>query len=205
VDITAQLGAAERDVSRSIVDGVDTVCVRLRRRYDSDLADVWQALTEPERIARWLMPVTGDLHVGGRFQLQGNAGGEILRCEPPRFLEVTFGSETSIVRVRLSPVGDGATEFELEHTVPADPAGGGGAGSLYVGPGWDGALLGLSLYLGGTPVENPAEAANSPEVQRFCKDSAYAWADVIRSSGTATEDEVAQALQVSVTHFAPDV
>ena len=44
---------------------------------------MWDACTDPERIGRWFLPVSGDLRLGGRYQLEGNAGGEILRCEPP--------------------------------------------------------------------------------------------------------------------------
>ncbi len=63
----------------------------LRRRYDASIEDVWDACTDPERLSRWFMKPTGDLRVGGTYQLEGNAGGEILRCEPPRALTVTWG------------------------------------------------------------------------------------------------------------------
>ena len=53
------------------------------------------------------MPVSGDLRLGGRFQLQGNAGGGITRCAPPRHLAVTweFGGQVSWVDVRLFEEG----------------------------------------------------------------------------------------------------
>ena len=52
--------------------------VLLRRRYDAAVEDIWDAFTDPDRMKRWFLPVTGDLRVGGCFQLEGNAGGDIL-------------------------------------------------------------------------------------------------------------------------------
>jgi uncharacterized protein YndB with AHSA1/START domain len=100
--------------------------VLLTRSYGALIEDVWDALTDPERIRRWLMPITGELKIGGSFQLEGNAGGEILECEPPSRFKVTFGGPTSLVEVRLTAgAEDETTELELDHTVPAEFAGGG--------------------------------------------------------------------------------
>src|SRR5699024_4285888 len=55
----------------------------LEQTYPAPLADVWAAVTTAERIQRWFLPVSGDLRPGGRYQFEGNAGGEILACEPP--------------------------------------------------------------------------------------------------------------------------
>lgn len=74
------------------------------------------------------------LRAGGTFQTEGNAGGEIPRCEAPRLLRVTWGGETSVVELRLAPTGDIATTLELDHTVLIEMAGS-GAGALFVGPG----------------------------------------------------------------------
>jgi uncharacterized protein YndB with AHSA1/START domain len=56
--------------------------VRQRRRYDAPVEDVWDACTNPERIRRWFLPLRGDLGPGGSYQLEGNVGGEVLRCVP---------------------------------------------------------------------------------------------------------------------------
>jgi hypothetical protein len=130
---------------------------------------VWDALTDPDRMKRWFLPVSGDLQVGGKFQLEGNAGGEILRCEPPHLLKVTFGRPTSLVELRLSPEGEDRTMLELEHTVPIEIAQN-GAGSLYAGPGWDGGFVALDLYLRGEISEDPVAAADSPVVWRIASD-----------------------------------
>jgi len=206
IDIASQLDAIHRQVEQQLpADGSgERVSVLLRRGYDAPIDDVWDAVTQPDRIKRWLMPISGELRVGGSFQLEGNAGGEILTCEPPRLLKVTFGAPTSIVEVRLTPDGDGDTVLELEHTVPIEIARS-GAGALYVGPGWDGALLGLGLFLRGEAVGDPVAAANSPEAQEFSKQSVHAWADVVKDSGTATAEQLAGATEVSLAQFAPDL
>ncbi|MDF2745260.1 MAG: activator of Hsp90 ATPase 1 family protein [Actinomycetia bacterium] len=206
IDIASQLNAIHRQVEQQLpADGSgERVSVLLRRGYDAPIDDVWDAVTQPDRIKRWLMPISGELRVGGSFQLEGNAGGEILTCEPPRLLKVTFGAPTSIVEVRLTPDGDGDTVLELEHTVPIEIAQS-GAGALYVGPGWDGALLGLGLFLRGEAVGDPVAAANSPEAQEFSKQSVHAWAEVVKDSGTATAEQLAGATEVSLAQFAPDL
>ena len=113
IDIATQLKAIDREVTRRPGPDGEEVSVRIRRTYDAAIADVWDALTDPDRMKRWFLPVTGDLRVGGSFQLEGNAGGEILGCEPPRRLRVSFGGPTSLVELRLSPEGEERTVSEL--------------------------------------------------------------------------------------------
>src|SRR5262249_5137612 len=120
IDIASQLNAIRRKVERLPPAGGsgERVSVLLRRDYDAPIDDVWDAVTRPDRLKRWFMPISGELRAGGSFQLEGNAGGEILACEPPRLLRVTFGGPTSLVEVRLIAQGEGETLLELEHTVP---------------------------------------------------------------------------------------
>ena len=84
IDIASHITAIHRGVTTAPTPGGEVVAVTLRRTYSADIEDVWNALTDPERIRRWFMPVSGDLREGGRFQLEGNASGTILRCQPPR-------------------------------------------------------------------------------------------------------------------------
>ncbi|CCH29937.1 SRPBCC family protein [Actinosynnema sp. NPDC047251] len=197
-DIADQLKAVHRAVRRG-----ETMGVLLSRTYDARADDVWDALTDPERLKRWFLPISGRLEVGGSFQLEGNAGGDILACDRPALLRVTFGGPDSIVELRLTE-HDERTQVELEHTVPLEFAPNGG-GALWVGPGWDGGFLALGLHLSGEVQGDPVEAANSPEVQRFNLESIAVWEAVIRESGTATEEELAEAVGVSKAQFAPDL
>ena len=206
IDVVSQLNAIHRQVEQQppADDAGERVSVLMRRSYDAPIGDVWDALTQPDRIRRWFMPISGELRAGGSFQLEGNAGGEILSCEPPRLLKVTFGGPTSLVEVRLTAQGESDTVLELGHNVPIEMAQS-GAGALYVGPGWDGALMGLDRFLRGEAVGNPIAAANSPSAQEFSKQSVHAWAAVVKDSGTATAEQLAAATQVSLGQFAPDL
>ena len=205
-DILSQIDATERIVEERTADGTELIAVVMRRRYDAPPADVWSALTDPDRLKRWFLPVSADseLRVGGQFQLEGNAGGEIRRCDPPKSLLVTFGGETSLVQVTLTPDGDDGTLFELDHTVPKEMAGD-GTGALWVGPGWDGAVASLGLFVRGIEAEDPAAFASSLEAQEMGRRSNLLWADAIRASGTATEEAVAEALKMANGHYAPDL
>ncbi len=178
----------------------------MRRAYQAEPEELWDALTDPERMRRWFLPVTGDLKVGGTFQLEQNAGGEILECEPPKRFKVTFGGPTSLLELRLLPGPGASTELELEHSMAEShrrPAAPERSGS---GPGWDGGLLGLALYVGGELDENtdPVEMSNSPEVVRYNEQSVRVWIEAIRSSGTTSEDDLAEAAKISMDQYAPD-
>lgn len=200
-DLLDEITAAHRDVHRRGSGDAEEIAAVVRRRYDAAVPDVWDAVTDPERLRRWFAPVTGDLRVGGAFQVEGNAGGEVRQCDPPHALTVTWGGPESVLRVRLSPDGDTATVLEIEHSVPVAFAGS-GAGALYVGPGWDVAVLGLGLHLRGEAVGDPVAWEATPEVRRFTLASIDAWVDAV--GATAGPDEVASALEAARAQFAPE-
>jgi uncharacterized protein YndB with AHSA1/START domain len=202
IDIAGQLEAIHRAVDKETKDSGEMVRVLMRRAYETTVDDVWSALTDPDRVRRWFYPVAGDLRAGGSFQLEGNAGGDILECNPPTLLRLTFGGPTSIVELRLSAEGDTTTTLELEHSVPIEIAQS-GAGALYVGPGWDGAFMALDLYLRGEVADDPVAAAGSPEAIEFSKRSIDSWTSVVESSGTADTDEIVAATQAALAQFAP--
>jgi uncharacterized protein YndB with AHSA1/START domain len=68
--------------------------VRMEDRYDTDIDDLWSALTDPARLARWYGEVAGDLRVGGEFDVRVTGAwegtGRVDACEPPRRLLVTM-------------------------------------------------------------------------------------------------------------------
>lgn len=80
-----------------------------------------------------------------------------------------------------------------------------GAGSLYVGPGWDGGFVALDLYLRGEMSDDPVAAANSPEGRELSKQSVDSWVAVVQASGTANADEIAAATEMALAQFAPDL
>lgn len=78
--------------------------VRVEDVYDTDIDDLWQACTAPERLARWIAQVSGDLRVGGTAQVvftsAWSGSVRIEACEAPHHLLVTGApgtdEETSI-------------------------------------------------------------------------------------------------------------
>src|SRR4051812_1306177 len=161
IDIVRQISAVQREVASARLAAGEARTVRLRRTYDAPIEDVWDAVTNPARVSRWFLPLTGEFRVGGRYQLEGNAGGTILACDAPSRLRVTwvFGepssdADVSEVEVRLMASGEG-TALELEHIaiVPEDRWAEYGPGA--VGVGWEMGLLGLTLYLEGGSVGDP--------------------------------------------------
>ena len=71
----------------------DKGVVRMEDRYDTDIDDLWSALTEPGRLARWYGEVEGDLRLGGEYRARlfssGWEGtGRVEACEPPQRLLV---------------------------------------------------------------------------------------------------------------------
>src|SRR3954454_14649597 len=112
-DLIAELETVRRRVGSAKVPAGSGHLVELRRVYEAPVEDVWDACTDPERVGRWFLPLTGDLRPGGRYQLEGNAGGHIMQCEPPNRLLVTwvFGDAETLVELDLTGSDDGGTEL----------------------------------------------------------------------------------------------
>ncbi len=96
--------------------------VRIEDRYDTDIDDLWAALTDPARLARWFGQVEGDLRPGGEFRLYLESAdldstGRVEACEPPRRLLVTTRETDESWRK-----GRGAPPFDeaIEATLTAD-------------------------------------------------------------------------------------
>jgi uncharacterized protein YndB with AHSA1/START domain len=193
MDIAHELAAIHRETGAGKTPVGDGKTVLLRRTYEADIDDVWDALTTAERINRWFMPVSGDLKLGGHYQIEGNAGGEILACEPPRLLRVSWvmgesGPDSfSEVEVRLTP-SDGGTVFELEHTATVPPEMWDQFGPGAVGVGWDLTLLGLGRHLasGARATADDKQAwLMSEDARRFMTGSSEAWGAAYETSGAS--------------------
>lgn len=89
MDFRRALGAEFREVQSRLFEGKPARVVVASRTYATDRADLWDALTNAERIPRWFLPISGDLKLDGRYQLEGNAGGRITRCDRAEALDVT--------------------------------------------------------------------------------------------------------------------
>lgn len=211
MDIVEEIEAIEREVGSGQLPAGEARVIRLRRTYDAPIEDVWDALTRPERISRWFLPVSGDLRLGGRYQFEGNAGGEIVACERPKRLLVTWvygehanPGDVSQVEVQLAPATETSTSLELVHTAIVPPEMWDEFGPGAVGVGWDGGVLGLSLHLRGgeiTPEERDAFPFTE-EGRDFYRRSSDAWGEASRVAGTDPET-VARNVAATTAFYAP--
>jgi len=191
IDPVAYVGAVIREVAVRERDGKPARAVIATRSYDTDIADLWDALTNPERIPRWFLPISGDLKPGGRYQFQGQAGGEITTCEPPRRLAVTWEAMGTVSWVTVTLAGDGAggTRLELEHLSLIEGDFWDRYGPGAVGVGWDLALIGLALYVAAGPGGQFDRAAaeawpGSEDGRDFIRRSSADWCSASIKSGT---------------------
>ncbi|GAB3661752.1 SRPBCC family protein [Glycomyces tarimensis] len=176
-----------REIRNGERDGKPTKIAVARREYRADRSDVWDALTNAERLPRWFLPVSGELSAGGHYQFEGNAGGTVERCTEPESFTATweFGGQVSWIEVSLSETGTG-TRLELVHEAHVDPDLWEQFGPGAVGLGWDGALLGLGLHLesGASPEANELETWTvSPEGVAFHREAGQDWARAAIDAG----------------------
>ena len=117
-DVQGHLDAVNRSVSSLERGGQPAREVTLSRTYPTIVEDLWDAVTNSQRIPRWFLPISGKLEPGGRYQLEGNAGGVITACERPAHLALTweFGEDVSWVELRLSVDRAGGARLTLTHT-----------------------------------------------------------------------------------------
>jgi uncharacterized protein YndB with AHSA1/START domain len=107
---------ADDRILGSLRSAGDKGIVRIEDRLDTPVGDVWSALTDPPRLARWLGEVEGDLSRGGEFRAHFFASGwegtgRVDVCEPPQRL---------LVLTRNADEPDAPDEHAIEITLTAD-------------------------------------------------------------------------------------
>jgi uncharacterized protein YndB with AHSA1/START domain len=169
IDVEEQINAVSREVGGRTLAAGEARSVTISRTYRDAVEDVWDACTNAERVPRWL-PVSGDLRLGGRFEIENNASGTIETCEPPRSFSATweFGGQVSWITLTLTAT-DGGTRFALEHVAHVDDALWEQFGPGAVGIGWDLLVLDLTRHLAGDTDEFDAP--------RLMTLASIAWAD----------------------------
>ena len=202
LDVAGSLNAAVRSVSWTAKDEQPALTVIISRSLETTEQDLWSAVTSRERIPRWFLPVSGELELGGRFQLEGNAGGAITECRPPSHLALTweFAGDLSWVEVDISGEDGGRVRLTLFHTALLSEfwnTYGPGA----VGVGWEMALLGLSLHIADPQAVMPDEAAfaASTEGRALIAGSSESWAQASIAAGQ--EPGTANAAAARTTAF----
>lgn len=131
----------------------------MERHYDTTVWDLWDAVTDPDRLARWFASVNGDLREGGHcvvdFEDEDDAqtaAGQITKCRPPEELQVSWrcpGEAESHVAVSIHHDGAGAL-LKLEHLGLTEPA------AADYGAGWQAYIEALETDLRGEPARGPA-------------------------------------------------
>ncbi len=114
-----------------------TGIVRLEDRFDTDIDDLWSALTDPQRLTRWLGEVEGDLRLGGQFRARYYASGwegtgRVEVCEPPCRLLISTASvdePSGAVELTLTADGDQVLLVIEDRGVPVDNLAAYGAGN----------------------------------------------------------------------------
>lgn len=193
----SQIPAVKRSVGSRPVGGDDARVVTMTQTYPSAQAEVWNAITTKDRISRWLGPISGDFTLGGRYQIEGNASGEVLECAEPDTLHVTweYGGDISWVTATLT--GDeNETTLEVEHVAHVGDEDWKMFGPSAVGIGWDMMFLGLALHLGSGSSLNPEESAAwsaSEDGIRFMSRSNDEWRAANIAAGESEADATAAA------------
>jgi uncharacterized protein YndB with AHSA1/START domain len=196
-DLTAHMNAMSRSVRNLERDGKPAKAVVASCVYQTDIADMWDAITTADRLKRWFSPVSGDLKLGGRFHVEHNASGTITLCEPQKRIEATweFGGGVSWIEISLTPDGDG-TRLELQHIAPIDPHWA-NFGPGAVGVGWDLGLMGLARHIDNPAAEKPPEGDQSwmatQEAKDFIRGSSDGWGEAAIGAGEAREQALTAA------------
>jgi uncharacterized protein YndB with AHSA1/START domain len=119
--------------------------VRVEDRFDTDVADLWSALTDPARLARWIGEVEGDLRLGGEIRARFFDGwegtGRVDTCEAPHHLLLAVrdadadpsddsdaDAEAGTIEVRLTPEGEQTVLVWEERGMPLEHVAAYGAG-----------------------------------------------------------------------------
>lgn len=181
----ASLGLVERSMRDRTIDAGDARAAVLKRRYEAPIAAVWEAITTPDRVDRFFLPLSGDLREGGSYGFEGQASGRILVCDPPNQLrlEWTPPDRDAIdqVEVRLAREGPEATWLELEHASVAEVFDTDPDSEKYSpAVGWEGPLHYLGEYLRGVLPDRPSMewyVFDEDEERRLAELRGRAWAE----------------------------
>jgi uncharacterized protein YndB with AHSA1/START domain len=126
--------------------------LRFERTLDAPADDVWEALTVPDALARWLDRTEFEARAGGAVTIHFDDGpvhGRVLVYDPPSVLEYTWriqGEPETVLRFALEPLGDRTRLVLLHRGLPASQETGYAAG-------WHAHLDRLAALWTGEPVD----------------------------------------------------
>lgn len=147
---------------------------------------LWQSLIDPEKLSQWFQPVSGELRLGGRFQILDNAAGTVVSCQSGRNLSITweFAGDMSWVDVSLVELDNGSIRLSISHTMNFSEHWthyGPGA----TGVGWELSLYGLAFFLLHPSEQkfDEMEFVSSPTGRSVIEESSEGWAEAGIASG----------------------
>jgi uncharacterized protein YndB with AHSA1/START domain len=187
-NVRDQIDAVDRTVVLRSQKHAQANALVLSRVYDTTVNDLWDACTDRERIGRWLRPISGELRVGGRYQVEGNASGTVETCEPPHRFTASWEYEGAVswIVASLSQESPQRTRLTLEQIVPDDEKWrrfGPGA----IGVGWDLSLAALATDVSRKSLASEPDATaheQSAGGKPFVILSSSSWMDANVAAGT---------------------
>ncbi len=109
--------------------------VQMDSLYPTHPEDLWSAIADPERLARWIATIEGDLQLHGAFTASFTSGwtgeGRVEECEPPHRLLLSMmpgTADETVIEARLTVEGDATRLVIEERGIPLAEIGGHGAG-----------------------------------------------------------------------------
>ena len=170
-------------------DGRDAYDVVLQCDLGCEPNALWEALTDSSVLAKWFLPVTGDLRLGGQFAFEHNASGTIIQCEPQKSFQVTweFGG-TSWVECRVN--GGTLTIIHTSHVSDHWQK----YGPSATGVGWEMAATSLRAFLSGSKAPTNEEFSNTQQGRAFIRQSCESWA-AAHIKGAASEVDAKKAAE----------
>lgn len=192
-EIADEINRLHRRVGTRQVESGEARTVLLRRTYDAEIADVWDAVTSPNASRAGSCRSAANSRSAAATSWRATPHGEILECVEPERLRVSwlYGPDPgfSEVEVRLTPEDGERTVLELEHVAVVPDEFWDQFGPGAVGVGWDLGLYGLRLHLagGGLSKEEAATWHTTPEGSAFITGSGEAWGEAYAASGADAE------------------
>lgn len=202
MDVAAEVNVVRRSIEAATRNGKPARVLLLERELHVTVDRAWSAITDPEQVPLWFLPVRGEerrdyaLYEGGRYEIAGNASGVILTCDAPSRLLLTweFGGDTSWVEVHVTEDAEnaGGCILTVAQTASIEEQTWTQFGPGTVGVGWDLALLALARHLVGRQL---ADNWSTSEIgHSFVEAASLAWGKASVIAGTPVDD-AAQAVQ----------
>lgn len=194
IDVKQQISAVRRTVGTRSLEAGEARVSTISEVFDTGIDDLWDVVTNPERIPRWFLPISGDLRQGGHYQLANHAGGTISQCAKPGGFAATweYNGEVSWIEVRLTAESADRTRLDLEHVAHVADEFWDKFGPGATGLGWDSMLYGIAAHVSDPETAlAPADAVEwmtSDEGREFLRLAADSWTEADIAAGTDATD-----------------